>query len=94
LDEEARAARYSDLFESGHNHEASNCAYCPICATIGIVRSTKPEVLDHLASAAREFILAAGLLLEEAGEVLGAVEDRRAQEHNAEPNKVRRIDIG
>jgi hypothetical protein len=62
-----RAARYSDLFGAAETAEPeSNCEYCPICTTIGAIRRTKPEVLDHLATAVREVVLAAGLLLEEA----------------------------
>jgi hypothetical protein len=85
-----RAARYSDLFAE-HEH-ASDCAYCPICATIAVVRNTKPEVLDHLASAARELIAAVGLLLEEAESVIGTAEAMRAEEQKKA--RVRKIDIG
>ena len=84
-----RAARYHDLFENGHEHK-SDCAYCPICATIAVVRQTKPEVLEHLAAAARELIVAAGILLEEAGTIVGtpmATPSRRLREKE---NKVRR----
>ena len=82
--EARRAARKSDLFghetadrsqtqaPGGHVAEhPSDCAYCPICATIAVVRKTRPEVLDHLAAAARELIVAAGIILEEAGEIVG-----------------------
>ena len=94
MNEDERGARYSDLFGSNHDH-ASDCAYCPICTTIGMVRNTKPEVLDHLAAAAREFLTAAGMFLEEAGEVLGRAEAARARaEEASEDGKVRRIDIG
>ena len=94
MNDEARAARYSDLFASGHDH-SSDCAYCPICATIAVVRNTKPEVLEHMASAARELILAFGLLLEEAGEVIGAAEKAAGRSSDPEPDdRVRRIDIG
>lgn len=96
MTEEGRAARYHDLFENGHEH-ASDCAYCPICATIAVVRQTKPEVMEHLAAAARELIVAAGLLLEEAGKVVGAPESsaHAADESSPSgPGKVRRIDIG
>jgi hypothetical protein len=92
--EEARAARYHDLFENGHEHK-SDCAYCPICATIAVVRQTKPEVLEHLASAARELIMAAGLLLDEAGKVVGSPDsDGAASADSDTTGKVRRIDIG
>ena len=97
--EEERAARYSDLFASNHEH-ADNCAYCPICATIGVLRNTKPEVLEHLAAAAKELIAVAGILLEEAGEVVGAAEAAASTASTAakgkaggEGAKVRRIDI-
>jgi hypothetical protein len=92
--EEGRAARYHDLFENGHEHK-SDCAYCPICATIAVVRQTKPEVLEHLASAAKELIVAAGLLLEEAGKVVGASDSEAPAPAEADTSgKVRRIDIG
>ena len=92
MDEE-RAARYSDLFASNHEH-ADNCAYCPICATIGVLRNTKPEVLEHLATAARELITVAGILLEEATEVIGAAESAAKKgEHPESDGKVRRINI-
>lgn len=77
MTEEERAARYSDLFGAGgHDHEhASDCAYCPICSVIAVVRNTKPEVLEHLANAARELIVAAGMLLEEAENVVGRTDE-------------------
>jgi len=91
---EQRAARYRDLFERTHSEHGSDCAYCPICATIAVVRKTRPEVLDHLAVAAREMIVAAGILLEEAEKVVGSpsgVDDADPPETNS---KVSRIDVG
>jgi hypothetical protein len=94
VSEEERAARYSDLFDSHHEH-ASDCAYCPICATIAVVRKTRPEVLEHLAVAAQELIVAAGIMLEEAEEIVGRTAEHRSEEDGEErPEKVRRIDIG
>ena len=93
-DDPSRAARYSDLFaDQKHEHGVSSeaCAYCPICATIAVVRNTKPEVLEHLASAARELIIAAGILLDEAGEVIG---DQARKNDPDDGGKVTRIDIG
>ena len=88
---EERAGRYSDLFGVKHEHPP-DCAYCPICATIGVLRQSRPEVFEHLALAARELVVAAGMLLEEAGEAMGA--DMRRRETEQEPDdKVRRIDI-
>lgn len=92
--DDERAARYSDLFADGHEH-ASDCAYCPICATIAVVRNTKPEVLEHLATAAREVIAAVGLMLEEAESAIGAAEARHPRTPGGDDEgKVRRIDIG
>ncbi len=94
-DEGERAARYSDLFGGNHEH-AANCAYCPICAAIGVLRTTRPEVLDHLAGAAREMLAAFSILLEEAEGVVGAVENMRKAQGQTETDgaKVRRIDVG
>lgn len=91
---EERAARYRDLFESAHSEHASDCAYCPICATIAVVRKTRPEVVEHLAAAAREMVIAAGIMLEEAEKVVGSP-DAPSDEDPPEPtSKVRRIDLG
>ena len=91
--EEERAARYSDLFASKHDH-ADNCAYCPICATIGVLRNTKPEVLEHLAVAARELITVAGILLEEASGVVGGPDATGKPAGDPDSDgKVRRINI-
>lgn len=73
-----------------HQHaHTSDCAYCPMCATIAVVRNVKPEVLEHLAAAAREFLIAAGLLIEEAGKVVAPP----AADDPAPPN-VRHLDLG
>lgn len=90
--ENDRAARYSDLFAGGHEH-APECAYCPICATIAVVRKTNPEVLDHLAGAARELIAAAAKLLDEAEKVVGTPTDADANDDADQTGKVRRIDV-
>ena len=84
-----RAARYRDLFEESHDH-TSDCAYCPICSAISVVRKTRPEVLDHLAIVARELIAVAGLLLQEAEGVIGS--QTEAEDPDVSP-KIRRIDV-
>ncbi len=92
-----RAARYSDLFAEKNRHDHSaDCAYCPICATIAVVRQTRPEVLDHLAGAARELIAAVGILLEEAEGVIGAAQEAKPGPRpvTQDDARVRRIDIG
>ena len=76
----------------GHQHgPASDCAYCPICTAIGVVRNVKPEVMDHLAAAAREILIATSMLVEEAGKRVG-VEVPPAEEEPPPPN-VRRLDL-
>jgi hypothetical protein len=89
MSDQERAARYSDLFEPGGGHEhPSNCAYCPICATIGVVRNARPEIVEHLATATRELIVAVGLFLEEAERMVGG------EERDREPaSRIHRIDI-
>ena len=93
MNEEVRAARYTDLFEEPHA-ATSDCAYCPICTTISVVRHTKPEVLDHLAKAAREVLLAAGILLEEAGEFIASDKGPHIHPVADEESKVTRLDVG
>lgn len=70
MSEHERAARYSDLFGDRPAAHASDCAYCPFCATVAVVRQSHPEVMEHLAAAARELITAAGILVEEAARVV------------------------
>ena len=83
-----RAARYSDLF-AARRDEPSDCDYCPWCTTIAVVRKTKPEVLDHLAVAAREVLAAAGVVIQEAeARVVGGRHDG----HEEAPGNVVRFD--
>ncbi len=91
-DDDRRAGRYSDLFAEHESH-TSDCAYCPFCTGIGLLRSANPEILDHLAAAAREFMIAAGMFLEEAGGRVGKP-DQSAPAPDPGDGKVRRIDIG
>ena len=89
-----RAARYSDLFDGAHQHGEGSCAYCPFCAAISVARDTRPEVVDHLANAAREFLIAAGMLLEDVGSRVGAKEGGTDPEEDPEVPTIRHIDIG
>ncbi|MDQ5816451.1 MAG: hypothetical protein M3516_09195 [Actinomycetota bacterium] len=89
-DDDARAARYSDLFATSHDH-TSDCSLCPICATISVLRQTKPEVVEHLATAARELLAAAAILIAEAESVVGAAEEPTAP--GPDSSTVRRIDV-
>jgi hypothetical protein len=45
----------SDHVDTG----APECAWCPVCRTVHLVRTTSPEVRDHLATAAASLMQAA-----------------------------------
>lgn len=94
MSDHERAARYSDLFAAADHEHAPNCAYCPICATIGVLRTTHPEVLEHLATAARELILAAGLMLDGAESFVGPAPERGPARPREGNHGVQRIDLG
>ena len=91
MTEQERAARYSDLFGDRQEHP-SDCQYCPFCATVNVVRKTHPEVLEHLAAAARELITAAGILIEEAAHVVAPPPPEESEQAAEEPPPVRRIE--
>ena len=42
---------------------APECAWCPVCRTVHLVRATSPEVRDHLATAAASLMQAAAGIL-------------------------------
>lgn len=54
------------LKKAGHDGE---CPYpCPICAGVGFVKQMSPEIAEHLAAAAKEFMLAAKAFLDSVAE--------------------------
>ncbi len=89
-----RAARYSDLFGDRAHEHASDCAYCPFCATVNVVRKTHPEVLEHLAAAARELITAAGIMIEEAAKAVAPPPSGSRAGEDPDQANVRWIDTG
>lgn len=89
--EQERAARYSDLFEDVHAHAGQECAYCPICAGLALLRRMNPEVIEHLAVAARELLAAAAIALAEAEKVVGSQDGHPGEQPGR--TRVRRIDI-
>ena len=88
-----RSARYSDLFESRHDH-GSDCAYCPFCSAIGVLRKTNPDVLEHLAGAARELLAAASILIQEAERVVATPQEGDPAATADDAGRLRRIDVG
>lgn len=91
MTEHERAARYSDLFGDRREHP-SDCQYCPFCATVNVVRKTHPEVLEHLAAAARELVTAAGIMIEEAAKAVAPPPAAEPDQAREEPAPVRRIE--
>ena len=65
-----------------HVGGAQECKLCPVCQMLALVRSTSPEVYEHLAEAAAS--------VAKAGQVFA---DNLAR-HRAERPSVQRIDIG
>ena len=73
LGEAAGGAGWSDLADraAAAVHEVSEhvdtgapeCAWCPICRTVHLVRATSPEVREHLATAASSLLQAAAGIL-------------------------------
>jgi hypothetical protein len=62
---------------------SDDCRYCPICQAISLVRSTSPEVREHLSSAASSLLQAA------AGVLATPVPDQDARRNGA----VEKIDL-
>jgi hypothetical protein len=49
--------------DAGRAGQAPECQICPICAGLAALRGARPEVVEHLAKAAAEVLLAARALL-------------------------------
>jgi hypothetical protein len=49
---------------TGHGGAVCSVAFCPICATVAALGELKPEVIDHLMVAGREFLLAVRALID------------------------------
>lgn len=59
--------------------------FCPICLAVTAVQPMRPETLEHLLNAGREFLLAARSVLDARADAAGG-EDR--------PTRLEKIDIG
>ena len=91
MSEAERAGRYTDLFASGTHDHHFDCAFCPICTGIAVLRESNPEVVEHFAAAARELIAAVGILVGEAEKRVGRP---ASSDPGATGGRVRRIDVG
>jgi hypothetical protein len=59
-------AMADSMVEELHEHLATGspeCAWCPVCRTLGAIRHTSPEVRAHLASAASSLMLAVSAMM-------------------------------
>ncbi|GGR59398.1 hypothetical protein J2S40_001008 [Nocardioides luteus] len=75
IGEWAKDSRVAHLAESFGEHldtGAPECAYCPLCRTVHVLRESSPEVKVHLASAAASLMQAAAAVLNAAATGPGA----------------------
>ncbi|MEU0314229.1 DUF5304 family protein [Nocardioides sp. NPDC006273] len=75
IGEWAKDSRFAHLAESFGEHldtGAPECAYCPLCRTVHVLRESSPEVKVHLASAAASLMQAAATVLNAAATSPGA----------------------
>ena len=59
-------AMADSMVDELHEHLATGspeCAWCPVCRTIGAIRRTNPEVRAHLTSAASSLMLAVSAMM-------------------------------
>lgn len=95
---DARSAADDDVPE--HEHKLGpDCVWCPVCQLINKVRTTSPETIEQLSTAAAHVLGSVRCLLEAAAEAARqAREDaasRQAPQEEDEPSRSRvdRIDV-
>jgi hypothetical protein len=61
-----QASRKPSSSKNKESSHAPTCTvgFCPICAAVTAVQPIRPDAVEHLVSAAREFLLAAKTLLD------------------------------
>jgi hypothetical protein len=75
--------------EGAVSHEmVCTVGFCPICMAVSAVQPLKPEIIEHLALAARELMLVARAVLDSRAAQVGG-----EQEETPEP-RLEKIDIG
>lgn len=75
IGEWAKDSRFGHFTEAVGEHldtGAPECAYCPLCRTVHVLRESSPEVKVHLASAAASLMQAAVTVLNAAAASPGA----------------------
>lgn len=72
--------------EEGREHAQPTCTvgFCPICLAVTAMQPMRPDVLEHLLNAGREFLLAAKSMLD-------ARADAVSEDH---PTRLEKIDVG
>ena len=71
--------------EPGPETHVCTVGFCPICFAVSALQPLKPEAVEHLLNASREFLLAVKAVLESRAEDLAEQEDAS--------RKLERIDI-
>ena len=87
---DAAAAGAASVLHRIDEHVATggaDCRYCPVCQVISVVRSTSPEVRDHLATAATSLMHAA------AGMLATQVPEQKPGQQQGSSGPVQKIDL-
>jgi hypothetical protein len=84
--------------DAGGAGQAPECQVCPICAGLAALRGARPEVVEHLAKAGAELLLAARALLEGTADGDAPARSRRGRRRagpaGAPGDGLQRIDVG
>jgi hypothetical protein len=83
--------------DAGLAGQAPECQICPVCAGLAALRGARPEVVEHLAKAGAELLLAARALLDGAAGDDAPARPRRGRRQPggaAGGDGLQRIDVG
>jgi hypothetical protein len=80
--------------DAGPAGQAPECQLCPICAGLAALRGARPEVVEHLAKAGAELLLAARALLDGAADGDAPARPRRGRRQPGSADGLQRIDVG
>jgi hypothetical protein len=69
--DEADAALGGDEAAVGSDRQLCSVAFCPIGMALSTVQQARPDAVEHLLAAGREFLLAAKAVLDQRAEDLG-----------------------
>lgn len=82
------------MTDDAHTGLGPQCQVCPVCALLRTVRGSQPEVVEHLAVAARELVLALRAAVDAHVDGHGPATDARAAtERDQGDERLQRIRI-